>query len=178
LSVTGGTAVFTLTIPAAATLAEHGIRLTPVQPARATMDCPPGVEVKVTGGRIQPEPFKGSLSYGKGGFRFTDAEDRVLELTDGEADLNAGTTTAVLNGETQARIPLAEYAVGADTVELASASELTLDRTDIALTAEAAAAFNETFKAEIFAAGDALFQHAGTLEVQSRLPAPDSGQQT
>jgi hypothetical protein len=41
-------------------------------------------------------------------------------------------------------------------------------------TAEAAAAFNETFEAEIFAAGDALFDHVSTLEAEgaSALPLP------
>ncbi|MGB8942953.1 MAG: hypothetical protein WCD21_22335 [Streptomyces sp.] len=163
LQVSGGTTEFRLSDAAAKTLADHQISFQPVAPATALPGTPGGVAVKVKSGKVTPVPFSAALTYGEGGCRFSDDKNRTITFTDGQVDLGAGTASVVVNGNAKDRIDVATFAIDPAKVKV-SPPKITISGTDIKISAAAAVALNLTFGADLFHAGDPLFDHSSSLD--------------
>ncbi|MGB8943574.1 MAG: hypothetical protein WCD21_25595 [Streptomyces sp.] len=163
LPLSGGSTEFRLSAAAGKILAGHQISLQPVAPATALAGTPGGVAVKVKTGKITPVPFSGALTYGEGGFRFSDGKKRTITFTDGQADLGAGTSSAVVNGNAKDRIDLGTFAIDPAKVKV-SPPKIAISGMNIKISAAAAVALNLTFGADLFHAGDPLFDYISSLD--------------
>jgi hypothetical protein len=130
----------------AAVLADNGVSVSPTGDAHPTGS---GIAFPITGGALDLGTLAGTIEH-SGGLEFR-AGDTVLGVQDFVIDTAAGVLTAEVSG-TDTRVPLLDLDLSGAAVE-ADSKGVTVRGVQAALTAEAAAALNETFGVSLFTEG-------------------------
>ncbi|WP_214401317.1 HtaA domain-containing protein [Pseudonocardia lacus] len=150
----GGETTLKLDADTAALLADNGVSVAPTGDAHAK-----GAKVgfPITGGSLDPATTAGTVEH-SGGLRFS-AGEVGLGVEDFVIDTTAGVLTARVSG-TDTRVPLLALDASQASVE-GDEKGVTVRGVRATLTAEAAAALNETFGVSLFGEGVAI----GTAKV-------------
>jgi hypothetical protein len=144
LALTGEGTTLALDEGTAQVLTENDIQVAPIAPATAGAD---GITFPITGGEVDAETLAGTIAH-SGGLRFS-AGGTDLDLTDFVIDTAAGTLTATAGG---AQVPILDVDLtGLQRSEDAGA--IVLEGITVALSAEGAAALNDTFGVSLFEEG-------------------------
>ncbi|MCO1654139.1 HtaA domain-containing protein [Pseudonocardia humida] len=150
----GGRTTLKLDEDTAALLADNGVSVTPTGDAHAKGG---RISFPVTGGSLDPATTLGTVEH-SGGLEFS-AGDVSLGVQDFVIDTAEGVLTARVSG-TDTRVPLLALDASEASVE-ADDKGVTVRGVSATLTAEAAAALNETFGVSLFSEGVSI----GTAKV-------------
>ncbi len=147
LTLTGEGTTLALDAGTAQVLTDNSIAVAPIEPATAGDD---GITFPITGGSVEAESLAGTIEH-SGGLRFS-AGGTDLDLTDFVIDTSAGTLTATAGG---AQVPILDV----DLTGLERSDDMgtiVLEGITVSLSAEGAAALNETFGVTLFTEGLAI----------------------
>ena len=147
LTLTGEGTTLALDAGTAQVLTDNSIAVAPIDPATAGDD---GITFPITGGSVEAESLAGTIEH-SGGLRFS-AGGTDLDLTDFVIDTSAGTLTATAGG---AQVPILDV----DLTGLERSDDMgtiVLEGITVSLSAEGAAALNETFGVTLFTEGLAI----------------------
>jgi hypothetical protein len=147
LALTGEGTTLALDADTAQVLADNSIAVAPIEPATAGDD---GITFPITGGSVEAESLAGTIEH-SGGLRFS-AGGTDLDLTDFVIDTSAGTLTATAGG---AQVPILDV----DLTGLERSDDMgtiVLEGITVTLSAEGAAALNDTFGVTLFTEGLAI----------------------
>jgi hypothetical protein len=147
LTLTGEGTTLALDAGTAQVLTDNSIAVAPIDPATSGDD---GITVPITGGSVEAESLAGTIDH-SGGLRFS-AGGTDLDLTDFVIDTSAGTLTATAGG---AQVPILDV----DLTGLERSDDMgtiVLEGITVALSADGAAALNDTFGVTLFTEGLAI----------------------
>lgn len=147
LTLTGESTTLALDADTAAVLADNSVEVAPIDPATAGDD---GIAFPITGGTVEAESLAGTIEH-SGGLVFT-AGGTELELTDFVIDTTTGTLSATAGG---AQVPI----LGVDLSGLERSDDMgtiVLEGITVSLSADGAAALNDTFGVTLFEEGLAI----------------------
>jgi hypothetical protein len=147
LTLTGEGTTLALDAGTAQVLTDNSIAVAPIDPATSGDD---GITFPITGGAVEAESLAGTIDH-SGGLRFS-AGGTDLDLTDFVIDTSAGTLTATAGG---AQVPILDV----DLTGLERSDDMgtiVLEGITVALSADGAAALNDTFGVTLFTAGLAI----------------------
>jgi hypothetical protein len=144
LSLTGESTTLALDPSTAQVLADNQIEVAPIDPATAGED---GIAFPITGGSVDSETLAGTIDH-SGGLTFS-AGGTDLALTDFVIDTTAGTLTATAG---DAQVPVLDV----DLTGLQRSDDMgtiVLEGITVSLSADGAAALNDTFNVDLFEEG-------------------------
>lgn len=147
LTLTGEGTTLALDSGTAEVLADNMVEVAPIDPATAGDD---GITFPITGGTVESESLAGTIEH-SGGLVFT-AGGTELELTDFVIDTAAGTLSATAGG---AQVPILDV----DLTGLERSDDMgtiVLEGITVTLSADGAAALNDTFGVTLFEEGLAI----------------------
>ncbi len=147
LALTGEGTTLALDADTAQVLTDNSISVAPIDPATSGDD---GITFPITGGSVEAESLAGTIDH-SGGLRFS-AGGTDLDLTDFVIDTSAGTLTATAGG---AQVPILDV----DLTGLERSDDMgtiVLEGITVTLSAEGAAALNDTFGVTLFTEGLAI----------------------
>lgn len=147
LTLTGEGTTLALDPGTAEVLADNMVEVAPIDPATAGDD---GITFPITGGTVESESLAGTIEH-SGGLVFT-AGGTELELTDFVIDTAAGTLSATAGG---AQVPILDV----DLTGLERSDDMgtiVLEGITVTLSADGAAALNDTFGVTLFEEGLAI----------------------
>lgn len=147
LALTGEGTTLTLDAATAGVLTGNDIAVAPLDPATAGDD---GITFPITGGSVEAESLAGTIEH-SGGLVFT-AGGTELELTDFVIDTVAGTLSATAGGSQVAILDV-------DPSGLQRSDDMgtiVIDGLTVSLSADGAAALNQTFGVTLFEEGLAI----------------------
>jgi Htaa len=147
LTLTGEGTTLALDAGTAQVLTDNSIAVAPIDPATSGDG---GITFPITGGSVEAESLAGTIDH-SGGLRFS-AGGTDLDLTDFVIDTSAGTLTATAGG---AQVPILD--VNLTGLERSDdMGTIVLEGITVTLSAEGAAALNETFGVTLFSEGLAI----------------------
>ena len=144
LTLTGESTTLALDPATATVLTDNDIAVAPIAPATAG---DAGISFPITGGQVDAQTLAGTIEH-SGGLRFS-AGGTDLDLTDFVIDTSAQTLTATAGG---AQVPI----LGVNLSGLQRSDEegaIVLTGITVSLSAEGAAALNDTFGVSLFTEG-------------------------
>jgi len=147
LTLTGEGTTLALDAGTAQVLTENMVKVAPIDPATAGDD---GITFPITGGSVESESLAGTIQH-SGGLVFT-AGGTELELTDFVIDTATGTLSATAGG---AQVPILDV----DLTGLQRSDDMgtiVLEGITVTLSADGAAALNDTFGVTLFTEGLAV----------------------
>ncbi len=146
VDLVGGQTKLKLDPGTAQVLTDNGVSVSPIGDARAKGG---KITFPITGGSVVPETVAGTIEH-SGGLEFA-AGDVSLGVEDFIIDTTAGVLTARVSG-TDTRVPLLSLDASEASIEPGD-NGVTVRNVQASLTAEAAAALNETFGVSLFTEG-------------------------
>ncbi len=147
LALTGEGTTLALDAGTAKVLADNKVEVAPIDPATAGGD---GITFPITGGSVEAESLAGTIDH-SGGLMFS-AGGTDLELTDFVIDTAAGTLSATAGGSS---VTILDVNLSGLT-RSDDGGTIVLEGITVALSADGAAALNDTFGVTLFEEGLAI----------------------
>lgn len=159
-----GTGNYCLAPAAAAALAQSGITLKAVAPAKLVdLDGRPCVSTPILGGSFSPDFAEGDISF-DGGFEFVHSDGRRLVMTGLKGNVGTGRVAGDVRGSGSRRFDVLAFVINPVNMHL-TPTELKA-HISFTLTHEGADAFDGAFGSTPVRAGDEIFDGSGKAKIK------------